>query len=188
MTRERVRELLERGLTISEIAETLALAKSTVCYHARRLGRPAEGKFAARYDWGAIRRHYEEGFTPRECMERFGFHQSAWFEAVRRGDIVLRSAKEEVEAIVRVQRPVSRGYLKRLLLDARLKSNRCERCGITDWRSRPLPLALHHVNGDSTDNRVENLQILCPNCHSQTPTFSGRNVRRRRLSDVATAA
>jgi 5-methylcytosine-specific restriction endonuclease McrA len=36
-------------------------------------------------------------------------------------------------------------------------------------------MALHHVNGDNTDNRLENLQVLCPNCHSQTESFSGRN-------------
>ncbi len=40
-------------------------------------------------------------------------------------------------------------------------------------------MALHHINGEGTDNRLENLQLLCPNCHSQTPNFSGRNVRKR---------
>jgi predicted HNH restriction endonuclease len=44
-------------------------------------------------------------------------------------------------------------------------------------------MALHHVNGDGRDNRLENLQLLCPNCHSQTENFSGRG--RRRLTVVA---
>jgi 5-methylcytosine-specific restriction endonuclease McrA len=43
---------------------------------------------------------------------------------------------------------------------------------------RPLVMALHHVNGDNADNRLENLQLLCPNCHSQTEWFSGRNKAR----------
>jgi 5-methylcytosine-specific restriction endonuclease McrA len=43
-------------------------------------------------------------------------------------------------------------------------------------------MALHHVNGDNTDNRLENLQLLCPNCHSQTESFSGRNKRRDRAA------
>jgi 5-methylcytosine-specific restriction endonuclease McrA len=59
-----------------------------------------------------------------------------------------------------------------------MKVNQCEACGISTWLGAPLTLALHHVNGDRLDNRLENLQLLCPNCHSQTPTFAGRNGRR----------
>jgi 5-methylcytosine-specific restriction endonuclease McrA len=59
-----------------------------------------------------------------------------------------------------------------------LKEARCERCGLTEWLGKPLPLQLHHVNGDGKDNRPENLQILCPNCHSQTDSWGGR-IRRK---------
>jgi predicted HNH restriction endonuclease len=47
------------------------------------------------------------------------------------------------------------------------------------WRGRLAPLHLDHRNGDRTDNRVENLRLLCPNCHAQTDTYCGRNIRRR---------
>ena len=55
------------------------------------------------------------------------------------------------------------------------KEKRCEECGIVDWNNKPITFHLHHKNGDHTDNRLDNLQILCPNCHSQTETYAGKN-------------
>jgi hypothetical protein len=52
----------------------------------------------------------------------------------------------------------------------------CVKCGVGGWwQNEPLVLRLDHINGDSRDNRIENLRLLCPNCDSQTPTFCGRN-------------
>ena len=62
--------------------------------------------------------------------------------------------------------------IKNRLLKEGLKEYKCERCGNTEWNGEPIPLQLHHINGDHTDNRLENLQILCPNCHAQTDTYS----------------
>lgn len=65
--------------------------------------------------------------------------------------------------------------LKKRLLKEGLKENKCEICGITEWLGNPISLQLHHINGVNNDNRLENLQLLCPNCHSQTDNFAGRN-------------
>lgn len=64
--------------------------------------------------------------------------------------------------------------LKKRLFREDIKQKQCEICGLTDTS---ITLELHHINGDPTDNRLENLQILCPNCHSKTSNFRGKNTR-----------
>ena len=63
---------------------------------------------------------------------------------------------------------------KEIVLNHGLKENRCEKCGLTDWMGEPITLHLHHINGNPKDDRIENLQILCPNCHSQTNSYCKR--------------
>lgn len=66
--------------------------------------------------------------------------------------------------------------LKHKLFKLDLIENKCVMCGnIGDWCGKKLSLHLDHINGKSNDNRLENLRILCPNCHSQTDTYCGRN-------------
>jgi Zn finger protein HypA/HybF involved in hydrogenase expression len=68
--------------------------------------------------------------------------------------------------------------LKAKLLDGNVLENKCSKCGQGSiWNNEPLVLQLDHINGDSSDNRIENLRILCPNCHTQTPTFAGRRTK-----------
>jgi hypothetical protein len=66
-------------------------------------------------------------------------------------------------------------YLKVHLIKKRGK--KCEDCGLTEWKNFPILLEVHHCNGDRTDNKEENLQLLCPNCHSLTDNFRGRKLR-----------
>jgi transposase-like protein len=179
---------LDQGMSISEIAADLGVAKSTVCYHARKLGVLGDARFARRYDWVEIQRYYDEGHSIRECAKRFGFAVDSWHRAVRCGLLRSRPAAAPIETYLVKGRRVNRMHLKGRLLSAGLKKNACERCGLRSWLGGPLSLALHHVNGDRDDNRLENLALLCPNCHSQTPNFSGRNLRLRRLEAKLRAA
>ena len=74
-----------------------------------------------------------------------------------------------------------RAATKRRLVEAGALENCCQGSGCTvgaTWVGKPLVLHLDHINGDPTDDRVENLRLLCPNCHSQTDTYTGRNVKR----------
>jgi 5-methylcytosine-specific restriction endonuclease McrA len=90
-----------------------------------------------------------------------------------------RRPKHPLESILVAGSSFPSNKLKARLYKAGLKEARCELCG---WAQRApdgrLPLELDHINGDREDNRIENLRILCPNCHSLQPTHRGLNIRR----------
>lgn len=69
--------------------------------------------------------------------------------------------------------------LKERLIREGIKADRCEQCLGDTWRGNSMPLELDHINGDSDDNRLENLRLLCPNCHALTDNYRGRNIGRR---------
>lgn len=81
----------------------------------------------------------------------------------------------------------SGSVLKRRLIAAELKEDKCEECGqLPMWNNKLLILQLDHIDGDHYNNKIENLRILCPNCHTQTPTHSGRNEKGNRFNHIKT--
>ena len=188
-TRASVARLHREGWSASRIADELGLARSTIAYHLRQLDVPADERFRRRYDWEAVQAYYDEGHSGRECIRHFGFSAETWHAAKRRGDIVTRPRVMSVEELV--LGPRNRTHLRDRLMREGLLPAHCQVCGLTSWLGRPISLQLHHLNGIGDDNRLENLQILCPNCHSQTENWGGRNKRRLRAAaapvDVAEA-
>jgi hypothetical protein len=178
-TRAAVAKLRAEGYSYAQIGRALGVSKPTVCFHLRMLGVPPQEDFSKRYDWDEIRAFYEAGNSMTACRERFGFSRNAWWDAIRRGAIEPRPRLEPLADLLANGRRRSRHHVKSRLLSAGLKRERCETCGLTDWRGAPIAFELHHVNGDGLDNRLENLVLLCPNCHSQTDTWGGRNKARR---------
>ena len=65
--------------------------------------------------------------------------------------------------------------LKQRLINAKYKECKCECCGNIEWMSKPIPLEIHHINGIKQDLRIENLQLLCPNCHAFTDNYRGKS-------------
>lgn len=61
----------------------------------------------------------------------------------------------------------------------KLRGRKCECCGLEEWLGQPINLEIHHLNGIRTDNRLENLQLLCPNCHSYTDNWRNRKTKTR---------
>ena len=102
----------------------------------------------------------------------------------------IKPVARPLEQVLVPDRWTGSNKLKQRLIREGLKHAACELCG---WAQRApdgrIPVELDHINGDRNDNRLENLRILCPNCHSLQPTHRGLNQRRarsRRASTVAT--
>jgi hypothetical protein len=147
---DRIREACRDARSVRQVMERLGLDPD------RKLGRRA-----------VERRMREIGVEPGSLPGQ------AW----SRGTPQPRRYREPLSAILVEGRPVSSTpALKKRLVEEGLLPWRCALCGLDAWRGRPLVLQLDHINGDRRDNRLENLRLLCPNCHSQTATFAGRNV------------
>ncbi len=89
------------------------------------------------------------------------------------------SRRRPIEELLVADSPHRGSAFRGRLVEEGILDPRCALCGLERWRGRPAPLQLDHVNGDPGDNRRENLRLRCPNCHAQTPTYCGRNIRNR---------
>jgi 5-methylcytosine-specific restriction endonuclease McrA len=114
-------------------------------------------------------------------LRRLGLDTSHWFKGRP------PAGRPLAEVLVRGGYSSSGRYtLKGRLIKAGILRNECYECGQQPtWRGKPLVLVLDHINGVNDDYRRENLRLLCPNCNSQTPTFCGKNMKRRRLLEPA---
>jgi hypothetical protein len=103
------------------------------------------------------------------------FTGRAW----RRGTQIPVVAAQSLKEILVENSTFKTAYhLKNRLFREDVKQRQCENCGLTEWQTKPIPLELHHVNGCKTDNRLKNLEILCPNCHAFTDTYRAKNSKK----------
>jgi hypothetical protein len=118
-----------------------------------------------------LRRAAQQLNLPTSHMIEFGLNNGPGYNHLR--FIPLSEILVENSTYTNIAR------LKIRLMRERLLEAKCYRkdCGLTEWKGKPISLQLDHINGDSLDHRIENLRLLCPNCHSQTDTFAGKNKR-----------
>lgn len=141
------------------VSECFSVAQ--VC---KRLGlKPAGGNYKT-----VVRRINDAGISSTH------FTGSGWNVGVKK---MQTNYGKDISSLLVIDSPYQTYKLKRRLIKEGIKSNLCERCGVASRLGQSLSLELDHINGINTDNRLCNLRILCPNCHSQTETWRGRNKR-----------
>jgi len=98
------------------------------------------------------------------------FHGQAWNKGIK-------SYRRKVAEYLKNPCPynVTSYRLKLRLLAEKMFDKKCYVCSRVTWRGKPIPLELEHVDGNSRNNLLENLTLLCPNCHAQTDTYRGKN-------------
>lgn len=85
------------------------------------------------------------------------------------------SPKQSIEIYLSNKKPIQSYQLKNRLLKEKFFTHQCNMCGSTNWLNNPIPLELHHIDGDSDNNNLSNLQLLCPNCHALTNNYRAKN-------------
>lgn len=83
--------------------------------------------------------------------------------------------KRDIQDYLSNTQTIQSNKLRIRLLKEGIFEHKCSSCDNTEWLGQPISLELDHKNGNHQDNRLENLCLLCPNCHAQTPTYRGKN-------------
>ena len=106
------------------------------------------------------------------------------FGVVYKGNMGLKGKKTDnkrLHILELLEKPwISSHRLKKRLIEDNIKEHKCEICGITEWMNQKVPLELDHIDGNHYNNQLCNLRVVCPNCHAQQDTNSGKNVKHRK--------
>ena len=98
---------------------------------------------------------------------------------------ILDDRKINLEDILSGKHPQYQSNKLRLrLLKEGIKEHKCETCGIIDWLGIPAPLELDHIDGNRHNHKLDNIRLLCPNCHAQTDTYRGKNTRNASVTEL----
>lgn len=155
MDEQELKNLVNRHQSIRRMARAVGVSASTIRYWLRVWGMKSEGDRSLKTkplcrNCGAPVRRRPNVYCSVSCQWRY-----------------IRSVRiKDGTAGIRL--------LKTYLLERR--ENKCEMCSSTHWMDKPIPLELDHKDGDATNNRLDNLRLVCPNCHAQTETYKNRNI------------
>ena len=170
---EKVKELRNAGLSYGKIAKELMISKSQAVYFSKVDLEDKNRKIADREKYEKdvcdIAKKSRNFNQLCKVLDKHNIDYSHFISEPEKYNGFQK--KRDINEILVSGITVSITHLKERLLKEGLKEHKCERCGRAEWEKEPIPLQLHHINGDRTDNRLENLQVLCPNCHALTDNY-----------------
>ncbi len=113
--------------------------------------------------------------TCSQCEKTFQPWPACHKSSTCSNECLMDSKYNKIASRLTTNSTLKTSAVKRYLFRYGLAEKKCKICGLSEWMGKEMPLTLDHINGINNDNRLENVRILCPNCHSQTDTFCGKN-------------
>ena len=117
--------------------------------------------------------------TSFEAAEKLGIPYKAFVKIAKSMDLFKEGERKNDVKLNEILEGLHPSYsttrLKERLIEEKVFAYFCVGCGIVDWNSQPIVLQLDHIDGNNSNHRLDNLRLLCPNCHSQTDTYAGKN-------------
>lgn len=116
--------------------------------------------------------------TIKEAIKRLNIDTSHFTGQLwNKGKHAICNPAKPLKDLLRKGTVIQSYKLKQRLIRACLKEEICECCGNLKWLGAKIPLELHHIDGDHTNNELSNLRLLCPNCHALTDNYRGKNIK-----------
>lgn len=180
--KNRIISLLHEGFSNRSIVAIVGCSSATVSYHAKKIG--LNSKKRPTYDWNKIQKDIDLGLSVRECCQKYGFCKASYSKAVVSGKVIPKQRFAQLELIDmllfcngRRTTAYERKSIRKAMINHGLPYQ-CNMCGASKWMEKILTLEVDHIDGNPKNNVVKNLRLLCPNCHSTTDTWRGRNINR----------
>ena len=174
--KQRILKLRSAGKTYAEISNELGCSKSLISFHCNDSVRKRAAEYQQNKRTGKEFARLKSKLPPKTC-DNCGCDikpkATNRFCSIRcQHDLQFKTMYREWINDVFIGR-LGKSFLKRAV--AYRDGYKCSVCGIKDWNQKPITFEVEHINGNSEDNSPDNLCLICPNCHSQTDTYKGKN-------------
>lgn len=95
-----------------------------------------------------------------------------------KGTVKPSAFRMSLEEYLATSKDIQTNKIRKKILEEGIKPHKCEHCQSTEWLGQPIPLEVHHKDGNKHNNILDNLELLCPNCHALTDTYRGKNIKK----------